>query len=53
MYFGPETAIPLASSIAAALGVVLLFGRRGISVVASLFRRVKSGSRLRQDTGDS
>lgn len=46
MYLGPETMLPLASSIAAITGAVLLFWRRivkfvrsGVQSVTELFRQ--------------
>jgi hypothetical protein len=44
MYFGPETTIPLASSFALVLGVVMLTWRRGLSLVMALIRRVSRSS---------
>ena len=39
-YFGPETMMPVASVFAAAVGVVLMFGRNVLDVGRSLVRRV-------------
>jgi hypothetical protein len=37
-YFGPETTVPLASSLAAIAGVLLLMGRRVLGVLGSALR---------------
>lgn len=49
MYIGPEVLMPVASAVAAALGVVLMFWRRlkqafraGVSTVGKLFSRQSS-----------
>lgn len=43
LYFGPETLMPVASALAAAVGAILLFWRRGVALgrrlVARVFRR--------------
>ena len=43
LYFGPEVLMPVASALAAAVGAILLFWRRGVAlvrrVVARVFRR--------------
>ena len=43
LYFGPETLMPVASALAAGIGAILLFWRRGVAlvrrVVARVFRR--------------
>ena len=39
-YFGPETMMPVASIFAAAVGVVLMFGRNVLDVGRGLVRRV-------------
>lgn len=43
-YFGPDTFLPVASVIAGATGVVLMFGRRSVWFVRGLVRRVRGGS---------
>ena len=49
MYIGPEVLMPVASAVAAALGVVLMFWRKvkhavrtGVSTVGKLFSRSSS-----------
>jgi hypothetical protein len=37
-YFSPETVLPLASVLASAVGVLLLFGRSALRLVRGLFR---------------
>ena len=37
-YFGPETTLPLASVLAGVLGVVMMFGRATLRVLARPFR---------------
>jgi len=39
-YFGPETMMPVASVIAGAVGVVMLFGRNVLLLGRGLVRRV-------------
>jgi hypothetical protein len=39
-YFGPETMMPVASVFAAAVGVVLMFGRNVLDLGRSQVRRV-------------
>lgn len=39
-YFGPETMMPVASIFAAAIGVVLMFGRNVMSIGRGMMRRV-------------
>jgi hypothetical protein len=46
-YFGPETTMPVASVIAGAVGVVMLFGRNILVFGRGLVRRVWPGSRRR------
>jgi hypothetical protein len=48
-YLGPDTAVPLASAVAAVVGVVLMFWRRTVAVVGGLARFV--GERLARLTG--
>jgi hypothetical protein len=40
LYIGPDVLMPLLSGLAAALGVVMMFWRRVIGFVGSLFRRL-------------
>ena len=40
MYLGPETLMPIASALAAIVGVVLMFWRRMIAFVRTSFSRV-------------
>ena len=40
LYFGPETLMPLASALAAAVGAVLMFWRRGLALIRRLGSRV-------------
>jgi hypothetical protein len=40
LYFGPETLMPVASALAAAVGAILLFWRRGVALVRRLVARV-------------
>ena len=42
-YVGPETVLPLTSTLAAVLGVVLMFGRQAGRLVLGACRRVVSG----------
>ncbi|MDB5351309.1 MAG: hypothetical protein JWN86_2556 [Planctomycetota bacterium] len=37
-YFGPETVLPLASVVAAAFGVVMMFGRMSLKILLSPLR---------------
>ena len=39
-YFGPETMMPVASIFAAAVGVVMMFGRNVVDLGRGLVRRV-------------
>jgi hypothetical protein len=39
-YLGPETMMPVASIVAAAAGVFLMFGRNVISFCRNVFRRI-------------
>ncbi len=41
-YVGPETMMPLASVVAAAVGVFLMFGRNVMYIARSAVRRVRS-----------
>jgi hypothetical protein len=48
MYFGPETLMPLASALAAVVGVSLMFWRKTVGVVRAAYRFVaRQFSRLR------
>jgi hypothetical protein len=40
MYLGPETLMPIASALAAIIGVVLMFWRRTVAFVRAGFSRV-------------
>ena len=40
MYIGPETLMPLASAVAAIVGVVLMFWRRTVMIVRVGFQKV-------------
>jgi hypothetical protein len=42
-YVGPETVLPLTSTLAAVLGVVLMFGRQAGRLALGVCRRVVSG----------
>lgn len=42
LYLGPETTLPLASALAAIIGVLLIFWRRALVVASKIFRAVKS-----------
>ena len=44
-YFGPETMMPVASIFAAAVGVVMLFGRNILLVGRSMVERLRSRQR--------
>ena len=46
-YFGPETMMPVASVIAAAVGVVMMFGRNILMYGRSLVERVRPHPRRR------
>jgi hypothetical protein len=46
-YFGPETMMPVASIIAAAAGVVMMFGRNILQFGRGVVRRVWPGARRR------
>jgi len=55
LYFGPETLMPLASALAAAVGAILMFWRRGLALIrrigARIFRRsARSDRAARTDT---
>lgn len=50
-YFGPETVLPLTSTLAAVLGFVLMFGRRLGLFATVAFRAV--ARRLRRKAGPS
>jgi hypothetical protein len=41
LYLGPQTVLPLASFLAATLGILLLFGRQIVSLVRRGFRAVR------------
>jgi hypothetical protein len=40
MYVGPETFMPLASALAAIVGILLLFWRRTVALFRAIGRRV-------------
>jgi hypothetical protein len=42
-YFGPETMMPVASIVAAAVGVVMMFGRNVFMIGRSVAQRVWPG----------
>jgi hypothetical protein len=42
-YLSPETCLPLTSVIATAFGVVMMFGRTTVGLVARGFRRISKG----------
>ncbi len=44
-YFGPETMMPVASIIAAAAGVVMMFGRSILQFGRGVVRRFRPGPR--------
>ena len=46
-YFGPETMYPVASVIAAGVGVVMMFGRNIVYFGRSLVRKAWPGPRRR------
>ena len=46
-YFGPETMMPVASVIAAAVGMVMMFGRSIVGYGRSLVERVRPYPRRR------
>jgi hypothetical protein len=46
-YFGPETMMPVASVIAATVGVIMMFGRNILLFGRGLVRRAWPGSRQR------
>jgi hypothetical protein len=46
-YFGPETMMPVASMIAAAVGMVMMFGRSIVGYGRSLVERVRPHPRRR------
>jgi hypothetical protein len=41
LYFGPDTAMPLASGLAAGVGVLLLIGRRAANLIRTSLRQWK------------
>jgi hypothetical protein len=41
-YVGPETMMPLASAVAAVVGVFLMFGRNVMLIARNLVRRVRA-----------
>ena len=45
LYFAPETVLPIASAVAAGLGAVLLFFRRGVTLTKSILDRVLGRNR--------
>ena len=48
MYVGPETLMPLASALAAVVGVLLMFWRKTVAVARTTFRfMARQFSRLR------
>ena len=47
-YFGPETMMPVASVIAATVGVMMMFGRNIVALGRGLVRRVWPGARRRR-----
>jgi hypothetical protein len=46
-YFGPETMMPVASIVCAAVGVVMMFGRNIVMFGRGVVRRVWPGARRR------
>ena len=51
-YVGPETMMPLASAVAAVVGVFLMFGRNVMYMARSVVRRVRSlGGRKEAGSG--
>jgi hypothetical protein len=46
-YFGPETMMPVASIVAAVVGVAMMFGRNVVYFGRSVVRRVWPGPRRR------
>src|SRR5439155_10436928 len=52
-YFGPETMMPVASVIAAVVGVVMMFGHNVVSFGRNLVRRVRPRSRREHVTSVS
>ncbi len=46
-YFGPETMMPVASVIAATVGVMMMFGRNVMAIGRGIVRRVLPGARRR------
>ena len=46
-YFGPETMMPVASVICAAVGVVMMFGRNIILFGRNMVERVRPSARRR------
>lgn len=49
-YFGPDTVMPLASGLAAGLGIFLMFWQRGVRFVKSTLRRF-TGDRAETQQG--
>jgi hypothetical protein len=49
-YFGPDTMMPLASGLAAGIGIFLMFWQRGVRAVKSTLRRF-SGDRAEPQQG--
>ena len=43
MYLGPDTAMPLASAIAAVIGVAVLFWHKTVAFVKGMARAVSNG----------
>ena len=50
-YVGPDTWLPLTSALAAVSGVMLMGGRRGLSIVRGLIRRLVPGGRVQAPHG--
>jgi ABC-type tungstate transport system substrate-binding protein len=46
-YFGPETMMPVASVVCAAVGVAMMFGRNVVYFSRNVVRRVWPGPRRR------
>jgi hypothetical protein len=49
LYFGPETVLPLASFIAAAAGVILMFWRNILAMIRKVLRRGSAPVEVRDD----
>jgi hypothetical protein len=47
-YMGPETMLPVASIVAAAAGVVMMFGRNIVLFGRSLVRRLRPAAKQKQ-----